>query len=201
MTVSLEDAKNGLTITDVGHILLGKVGAPFPDLSKFVFGDKSTYGGFDWFGDTSAENLPEFEADGGDVSPKRTFDRKGMRNVREDKAYTGTFNSVVRNREFFEKTQGGGEWDDTLKGYITKANSYAMDWAMLIVEEDGSYISGLGLYNVSLLSGFATYDLEEFKEVPVEVAVGADAQGRVKIDFEPRLKAKPGSPAPSSPRG
>lgn len=196
MTVSLEDAKNDLTITDVGHILLAKVGTAFPDISKFVFGDVSTYGGFEWFGDTSAENLPEFESDGGDVSSKRTFDRKGMRNLREDKTFTGTFNSVVRNREFFEKTLGGGEWDDKLGGYITKANSYARDWAMLIVEEDGEYISGLGLYNVSLLSGFATYDLEEFKEVPVDVAVGADAQGRVKIDLEPRLKAKPGNPAP-----
>lgn len=195
MTVSLADAKEDLTITDVGHILLAPVGTPFPDLSNFVFGDEDTYGGFTWFGDTSAENLPEFEADGGDVTSKRTFDRKGMRQLREDKTYTGTFNSVVRNREFFEKTVGGGEWDDTLKGYITKGDSYALDWAMLIVEEDGKYISGLGLYNASVLSGFAGYDLEEFKEVPVDVAVGVDAQNRLKIDFEPRLKAGATTPA------
>lgn len=189
MTVSLADAKEDLTITDVGHILLAPVGTAFPDLSKFVFGDETTYGGFTWFGDTSAENLPEFEADGGDVSSKRTFDRKGMRNLREDKTYTGTFNSVVRNREFFEKTVGGGEWDDVQKGFITKSDSYALDWAVLIVEEDGQYISGLGLYNASVLSGFSTYDLEEFKEIPVDMAIGADAQGRLKIDFEPRKKA------------
>lgn len=187
--VSLKDATEDLTLTDVGHILLAPLDSEFPDLSKFVFGQESTYGAFKWFGDTSAENLPEFEVEGGEVTSRRTYDRKGQRNQRADRTYTGTFNAVVRNKEFFEATVGGGEWDAAKKAFITKSDSYAKEWMMLIVEEDGEWISGLGLYKVSLLSGFAKTDLENFKEVPVSVAISADSKNRIKADFEPRKKA------------
>ncbi|WP_346843735.1 hypothetical protein [uncultured Rothia sp.] len=183
---TLAEATDSLVISNIGHVFLLPPGSEFPDIGSIVFGDESTYGSAIWLGDTSSENLPEFEEDGGDISFKRTWDRKNLRSVREDKTITGTINAVAITKDFLENTAVGGVWNEATKSYTISSNVTAKQWMMLIVVDDGINVAGYGFYNVSLLSGFPTYDLEEFTEIPVSVAVASDDQGRTYEIFAAR---------------
>lgn len=189
---TLNEASDSLVISNIGHVFLLPPGSEFPDIGKIVFGDDTTYGAAIWLGDTSSENLPEFEEDGGDISFKRTWDRKNLRSVREDKTITGTINQVAITKDFLESTMVGGVWNDATKSYTVRADVTAKQWMMLIITDDGINVSGIGFYNVSLLSGFPKYDLEEFMEIPVSVAVASDDKGRTYENFMARPKALAG---------
>lgn len=192
---TLEEATNSLTISSLGHIFLLPPGSQFPDIGEIQFGDPSTYGAAIWMGDTSAENLPEFEEDGGDISFKRTWDRKNIRANREDKTITGTINQVAITKDFLENTAIGGKWNEGTKSYTITSNVTSRQWMMLIIVDDGINVQGLGFYSVSLLSGFPTYNLEEFMEIPVSVAVTSDNQGRTYEIFTARPRgAAAGAP-------
>lgn len=185
---TLQEATNALTIASYVHILYAEVGTAWPSLENFQFGNDETYGGFKWLGDTSAENLPEFTVDGGDISSRRTADRKNVRAIREDTTVSGTFNSVALTKDFITATDGAAKWNEETKSFTLSGDSQAKSWALLVLVEDGEYISGLGLYNASVLAGFQTYSLEEFQEVPVSVAVSSDSTGKVREIFTPRKK-------------
>lgn len=175
-----------LHIAGLGHVLYAKVGTAVPDISKFKFGDESTYGEFKWMGDTSSENLLEFETDGGDANFKRTWDRVKVRAVYEDQTVKGTLNSLNISREVFEIAFGGGEYKSETDSYDVKATGFAEDYALLVVSEDGRDISALSLPKVSIQGSFPTYSIEEFVELPLSLAIQADNNGTLWTDYFPR---------------
>ena len=107
---AIQDDK--LFIADFGHVFINKdLNAKWIDLDKFKFGDQSTYGGWTWLGDTSGENVVEFESEGGEVEFKRTWDRKKAKSKRSDREITGTINSVRITKETFETAFPAGKWN------------------------------------------------------------------------------------------
>lgn len=179
-------AESKLHIAGTGHVLYAPVGTEYPNLDQFKFGDESTYGEFVWLGDVSSENMIEFETDGGDVSYKRTFDRKQVRSVREDQTTTGTINSVNIGRETFDVAFGGGEYVESTKSYKVKSNGFARELALLVVTEDGQDIAGLGLPSTTVQGSMPVWDVEEFTEIPMSVAVQSDVDQTIFEIFEPR---------------
>ena len=75
-----------IQIAGRGHVYYAAPDTEAPNLDGYIFGDGTTLegSGWTWLGDTSSENLIEFESDGGDTSTKRTWDRQGVRSPRED---------------------------------------------------------------------------------------------------------------------
>lgn len=175
-----------LHIAGIGHVLYAEPNTPYPSLDNFKFGDESTYGDFTWLGDVSSENMIEFESDGGDVTYKRTWDRRQVRAVREDQTYTGTVNSVNIARDTFETAFGGGEYVEATKSYKVKTSGFAVPKALLIVTEDGTDISGLGLPSTTLAGSMPVWDVEEFTEIPISVAVQGGLDLTLFEIFEPR---------------
>ena len=63
-----------LQIAGIGHVYRAPVGtAPF-SLDGYQFNGGAAQGDWSWIGDTSSENMIEFEVDGGDITQKRTWD-------------------------------------------------------------------------------------------------------------------------------
>lgn len=183
---TLDASLEAQTIANIGHIYYAPVGTNFPDLSKFNFTGQDI-SGWKWLGDTSAENLPEFEADGDDDGGKRVWDRK---NTRSGSAkITGTINSVAPTKEIFDAINRGGGSDVT--GYVFTDRTSGSSHALLIVVEDGSYVTGLGFYNTTLSISLPKYDLENYTEVPVKVTAEADSQGRIYKNFYPLRRSAP----------
>lgn len=186
--VTIQQADAGMQMPNTAHIMLAPLGSEWPNLREFEFGNPSTYGDFIWFGDSSSENLPEFEVDGGDSTSIRTADRKNTGLVIEDSTLTGTFTQVSRNPAFFELTQSHQDYDQATNSVDIYADSSPREWMMLIVEEDATHVAGLGLYSVTVLSGIGSYSLEYYKETPVKVAVKTDVRGRIRREFLPVQK-------------
>lgn len=176
-----------LHIPGKGHVFYADTDAAEMTLDNFRFGDPSTYGDWTWLGDTSSENLVEFEADGGDVTYKRTWDRTQVRAVREDETFTGTVNSVNISRETFELGFAGGEYVEASKKYKIKTTGFAAQKALLIVTEDANDIAGLRLPNVEVKGSFPVFDIEEFMEIPLNLAVLSSSVDQTLFEiFEPR---------------
>ncbi|WP_237206465.1 hypothetical protein [Rothia nasimurium] len=174
---TLDEALDATTIANIGHIYYAPVGTPWPDLSTFEFTGED-WGAWKWLGDTSAENLPEFEADEDEDANKRTWDRKNTRNGGK---ITGTINGVALTKEFFSITKSGGK--EEADGYVTTIRTTSKAWKILIVVEDGAWATGLGLYVAALKAGLRTHDLENYTEVPVNVTAEPDAEGNLYKDF------------------
>ena len=85
-----------IQIAGRGHVYYAAPDTEAPNLDGYTFGDGTTLeaNGWTWLGDTSSENLIEFESDGGDTSTKRTWDRQGVRSTREDVTNKVTINAV-----------------------------------------------------------------------------------------------------------
>lgn len=167
MTETIADSK--LYIPGIGHVLIGEVDATPPVPDQFVFGDPITYGGSSWIGDTSAENLPEFETDGGDPTPLRTFDRKGVRTVYDDKTITGTIGLLNINADSLALAFPGGQ--QLGNEYQVMDNGQASARSMTILIEDATAKLALYFPNVAIVGKFPTFDLEQFLEVPLTVTV------------------------------
>lgn len=185
---TLEEALDATTVANIGHIYYAPVGTEIPDLSTFTF-DGKDWSGWKWLGDTSAENLPEFEEDDDDDSTKRTWDRL---NTRSNGKITGTINGVAITREFMEATKSGGISDAA--GYTTTNRTSSKSWAVLIVVEDGAYVTGLAFFVATLKSGLPAHDLENYTEVPVNVVAQYDSEGRIYKVLYPVKRANPGQP-------
>lgn len=176
-----------LHIPGKGHVFYNDVDADEMVLDNFRFGVPSTYGTWTWMGDTSSENLVEFEADGGEVTYKRTWDRLQVKAVREDETFSGTINSVNISRETFELGFAGGEYVEASKKYKVKSTGFAAQKGLMIVTEDATDIAGLRLPNVDVKGSFPVFDLEEFMEIPLNLAVLSSAIDQTLYEvFEPR---------------
>lgn len=187
---TLQEADNALHIGSTTHFFLAPVNTEgWIDLSTFKFTDESTWPeNWTWFGDTSSENLPEFEEDGGDVNMKRTADRKNIRAVAEDSSLSGTINSVAITKDFFEKTNSSGQWNESTKSYTVMNANGGKEWKVQFITEDGDSQGGFGLYRAQLRHKFPTNSLEEFQEMPVGVSV-LDSGGKLYEIFTPRKRA------------
>lgn len=187
-SVTLAEADQGLMLAATAHIYVAPVGTAFFNLDAWKFGDESSHTGWAWLGDTSAENLPSFEKEGGELEWKRSADRLNLKPKREANTYSGTIESVAVTKKFLEYTHQGGKWNSSTKSYTVTTDVVGREWTMMVVLADGLHVSGLGLYKVELLSGFPVPSLEEFQSMPVSVAIGS-VDKKVYEIFEPRTQA------------
>lgn len=168
----LDESLDATTIANIGHIYYAPVGTPFPKLNTFEFTGED-WGDWKWFGDTSAESLPEFEEDDGKDSNKDTWDRK---DTRTGGSITGTIKSVSPSKTFWSVVKEGGVEEED--GYVTTSRTRGKTHALLIVVEDGSTLTGIGYYIATLKAGLLGLDREKYTEVPVKVTVKPDDQDR-----------------------
>lgn len=188
--VTIENSK--LFISGFGHFYTADVGTPWPNLNNYKFGDTSTHAGWSWLGDTSGENIAEFESEGGEIEFKSTWDRKKAKSKRSDREITGTINSVNISRETFEKAFPAGKWNEASKSYTVQDKVIETTKAVILIMEDGGLVAGLGLYKATLAGDMPKFDAENFAELPLKVAVLPDNTGQLLEIFEPReVTAKP----------
>lgn len=166
---ALSDVK--LQIAGFGYVFEAPVDTEPFDLTKFEFGNDSTYGKWNWIGDTSSDNMIEFSSEGGESESKRTWARLDVRTLTSPEAISATINSVNLHNETFKlafpnaKTNG----NRTDIGSTGGASSRAL----LIVSQDpdtGSY-SALWFPNTSIKGSFPSLSLEEFTEIPLSINV------------------------------
>lgn len=188
------------TIAAIGHVYIGPVDTPPPSLDNYVFDPSEDFGGFTWLGDSSAENLIEFETDGGDVTYKHTWDRPNVRAVRENESISATINSVNAGKETFLAGFGGSVRDEATKSTKVGVSSTSVPQAIFVVMEDGQDVAGMYLPNTDVKGSFPTFSREEFTEIPLNVAVlgsntqTAGASGPLAWQwFEPRAKVTAGA--------
>lgn len=202
-----------LEIAGIGHAYTAPVDtAPF-DLDTYTFIEsaqlssathtdpvlaKYKTGTWTWMGDISAENLIEFEVDGGDITQKRTHDRLNVRAVREAESITGTVNKVNAAAKDMELAFPGGTYDADTRSYGVRGGGGAREVAFFFVIEDGPNASGLYLPHIDLKGRFPTFSLEELTEFPISMAVlDSVLTGEPWRWFEPRERTN-GATAPKS---
>lgn len=107
---------NGL-VAGRGVVLLGEVAATPPtiaDLETYAFtealDDTALPAGWSTFGDTDPEDLPEFDADGGDMAMLSTWAFPNVREIPdgEPKVNFFTVNAIEFNNDTFSLFEGGG---------------------------------------------------------------------------------------------
>lgn len=189
MALKIEDSK--LFITGAGHVLVAPLDTPWPTIENFKFGDSSTYGQFTWIGDTSAENVIEFDVEGGEVEFKDTFDRKKAKSKRTDREITGTVNSVNFSRETFELAFPAGKWNEDTKSYTAENKVLESTKKFLIITEDGTLLDAFGFYKTTLAGTIPTFGVDEFAEIPVKIAALPDKDNKLFEIWEPREYKKP----------
>lgn len=176
-----------LHIAGIGHVFYNDVDADPLDPTAFKFLDETTYGTWTWLGDTSSENLIEFETDGGDTSYKRTWDRLKTGVVREDETISATINSVNASAETFNLGFANHTYDEVSQSYTVDSSGRSSAKAIQVVTEDGANIASLYLPNTDIKGSFPTFDLEEYMEIPLSVAVlSSPGTGALWQWFEPR---------------
>lgn len=180
----LTESLDNMTIGALGHIYIAPVGTPQPNLDNYKF-DGEDLGAWKWIGDTSSDNLPEFEADDDKDSAKRTWDRK---NARSGAKVTGTITSVAPSKALYEMLTAGGIREDD--GYVTTSTTTTTQWAIIIVVEDGATLTGLLIYAGEMsISGLPKWDLENYNSVAIKVTAERDGQGRLYKTLYPRPRA------------
>lgn len=185
MAESISESK--LYISGYGHVFVAEPGTELPNIDKFKFSDKTTWGtSWTWIGDTSGENVVEIESEGGEIEYKRTWDRKKARSVRSDREITATINSVNLSKETFELAFFGGSYDPKKKSYKVIDKVLEAKKAILIITEDGLDIAGVEFKNTTIAGDFPKFDLENFTEVPLKAAILPDSHGDIAEIFEPR---------------
>lgn len=185
MAASVEESK--LYISGYGHVFVAEPGTALPIIDKFKFTDPKTWGtGWTWIGDTSGENVVEVESEGGEIEYKRTWDRKKARSVRSDREITATVNSVNMSKETFELAFFGGTYDSKRKSYKVLDKVIEAKKSVLIITEDGLDIAGVQFKLTTIAGDFPKFDLENFTEIPLKLAILPDAQGEIAEIFEPR---------------
>lgn len=185
----LDESLDATTIANIGHIYYAPVGTPFPKLNTFDFTGED-WGSWKWFGDTSAETLPEFEEDDDKDSNKDTWDRK---DTRTGGSITGTIKSVSPSKTFWSVVKEGGIEEED--GYVTTSRTRGKTHALLIVVEDGSTLTGIGYYIATLKAGLLGLDREKYTEVPVKVTVKPDSEDRWHKTFYPVKRQSAAAPA------
>ena len=166
---ALSDVK--LQIAGFGYVFEAPVDTEPFDLSQFEFGQASTYGEWNWIGDTSSDNMIEFSSEGGESESKRTWARLDVRTLTSPEAISATINSVNLHNETFKLAFPNARTN----GNRTDIGSTggASSRALMIVSQDpdtGSY-SALWFPNTSIKGSFPSLSLEEFTEIPLTVNV------------------------------
>lgn len=185
----LDESLDATTIANIGHIYYAPVGTEFPKLNTFEFTGED-WGAWKWLGDTSADSLPEFEEDDGKDSNKDTWDRK---DTRTGGSISGTIKSVSPSKEFWLTVKEGGIAEED--GYVTTSRTKGKTYALVIVVEDGSTLTGIGYYIATMKAGLPTYDREKYTEVPLKITVKPDSQDRWHKNFYPVKRQSAAAPA------
>lgn len=188
------DAKTIVQIAGLGHVYYGAASdITIPDLKAYTFGNGSTLteSGWTWLGDTSSENIIEFESDGGDTATKRTWDRTGVRATREDVTHTMTINAVNIGEDVLQVAFPGSTYDADNKMWKLNLTG-ASEKSILIIIEEGTGVSGWVFPKVSLAGAMPTLSTEEFTEIPITGTIlGSDVDGTTVgvLDYVDRAAA------------
>ena len=160
--------KSVVQIAAIGHVYFGNVDTAAPSLSTYTFGNGSTLSGdgWTWLGDTSSENMIEFESDGGDTETKRTWDRTGVRATREDVTHSMTIHAVNLGDDVINLAFPGSTYDSTNKMWKLNLNG-SSEKAILVVVEEGTLVSASWFPRVSLSGKLPTMSIDEFSEVEI----------------------------------
>lgn len=176
-----------LHIAGIGHVFYGDVDAPPIDPTQFDFLDEATYGDMTWLGDTSSENLIEFETDGGDTTYKRTWDRLRTSVVREAETISMTINSVNASRETFNLGFADHTYDEGESSFAVSGSGRSASKSIQVVTEDGANVASLYLPQVDISGSFPSFNLEEYMEIPLTGAIlNSPTTGALWKWFEPR---------------
>lgn len=172
---TIAESNSSLKIPGIGHIHIAPVGTPSLDLDNYVFTDQATHGAWDWLGDSSSENLLEFETDGGDITTLRTWDRLNVRSVREPSSVTATVNMVSLHQETMKLAFPSGNYDAPNRRFTVPSDAGSSERAVTIVIEDGSTIAAIELPNVDIAGQFPAFEgLDQFIELPLSMSVLSD---------------------------
>lgn len=177
-------AEGVLQIAGTGHVYYAEPDTPVPSLRGYRFGDGTTMEGDGWYwmGDTSSENLVEFENDGGDVTTKDTWDRKAVRSSREEVKNSMTINAVNINRELIELAFPGSVYHEESES-ISINLSGSIEKAILIVIEDGDLVSAMEFRRVTIAGNMPALNKEEFTEVKISGTLLSPLSGKTRVEF------------------
>ena len=176
-----------LHIAGIGHVFFNDVDAEPIDPTQFKFLDEATYGTWTWLGDTSSENLIEFEADGGDTTYKRTWDRLRTSVTREAETISMTINSVNASAETFNLGFADHVYDEAADSFEVTGSGKSSSKAIQVVTEDGNNVASLYLPNVDVTGSFPSFNLEEYMEFPLGGAIlNSPTTGALWKWFAPR---------------
>lgn len=197
---TLADVK--LQIAGIGHVYTAPVDTGPIDFSKYTFTPTAAVpgiitapfaaykaGSWTWMGDTSAENLIEFETDGGDATTKRSWDRLNLRVVREAQTVSGTVNSINASGKDMALAFPGGTFDAATNSFSPSATGQSSQTAMLVVVEDGDECGGIYFPSVDIQGQLPAFSLEEFTEFPLPFSVlNSPTTGKPWHWFGPRAR-------------
>lgn len=188
-----------IQIAGKGHVYIGNVDTVAPNLWGYSFGDGTTLetAGWTWLGDTSSENLIEVEADGGDTSTKRTWDRQGVRSTREDVTNKVTINAVNLGEDVMRVAFPGSTYDAEKGGWDVELDN-SSERAVLVVIEDGLLVSGMLFRRVSLAGNLPSLSLDNFSEVKISGTLLSPPSGKTRVQMlEPRTVTGVGTAKPT----
>lgn len=187
-----------IQIAGKGHVYYGVNDTEAPYLDGYTFGDGTTLegAGWTWLGDTSSENLIEFDSDGGDTSTKRTWDRQGVRSTREDVTNKVTINAVNLGEDVMRVAFPGSTYDPAKRAWDIELDA-SSERALLIVVEDGQTVSGYLFRRVSLAGNMPSLSLDKFTEVKIAGTLLSPASGKKRVQMlEPRTVTGIGTAKP-----
>lgn len=188
-----------IQIAGKGHVYYGVNDTEAPNLDGYVFGDGTTLeaSGWTWLGDTSSENLIEFDSDGGDTSTKRTWDRQGVRSTREDVTNKVTINAVNLGEDVMRVAFPGSTYDPVKRAWDIELDA-SSERAILVVVEDGRIVSGYLFRRVSLAGNMPALSLDKFTEVKIAGTLLSPASGKKRVQLlEPRTVTGIGTAKPT----
>lgn len=188
-----------IQIAGRGHVYYGVNDTDAPNLDGFTFGDGTTLesAGWTWLGDTSSENLIEFDSDGGDTSTKRTWDRQGVRSTREDVTNKVTINAVNLGEDVMKVAFPGSTYDPVKRAWDIELDA-SSERAILVVVEDGQLVSGYLFRRVSLAGAMPSLSLDNFTEVKISGTLLSPSSGRTRVQMlEPRIVTGVGTAKPT----
>lgn len=194
---TLADSK--IQIAGIGHVYYGNPDTEAPNLDGFNFGDGSTLepSGWTWLGDTSSENLIEFETDGGDTSTKRTWDRQSVRSTREAVTNKVTMNAVNLGADTMKVAFPGSTYDAAKRAWDIELDA-SSEKAILVVVVDGQLVSGFLFRRVSLAGNMPSLKLDNFTEVKISGTLLSPASGKTRVQMlEPRTVTGVGTAKPT----
>lgn len=180
-------------IAETGHIYVADPGASLAatDLATYTFNAAKPdhLKGWTWLGDTSSENLPEFESDGGDQNAVHTWDRKSLRVTTEAKTHTVKFSAVTTTDAAMSTAFPGSTWNVQDKAWDVNLDG-TVDKAVLMVVEDGEMVCAHLFSKVTLSGSLPSLDAENFSEIEISGTI-LDMPGKPKYRFYTPRKPTP----------